>query len=187
MNIILNNKVLDAIDMSFANPTISFSSKSGYEHYRFLAYISGLFENKILIDIGTRVGSSAIAMARSGKTIVHSFDIEDIPGKVTFPNVTYHVCDVLKSDHQTMILGSPFISLDTAHDGVFERQFLEFLRQNKYRGILYLDDINTDMFGEMRKVWAEIGETKIDITKYGHFSGSGIVIFDTENVNVICE
>lgn len=178
MKIRLNNKILDEIDMSYHDPTQTFSWKSGCDHYRLLAHMSSYFNNTTLIDIGTRSGASAIALAKNPTNIIHSFDIEDLTPH-SYSNVQYHKCKILESTEFTsLILSSPFISLDVNHDGVFEQQFVNFLTENNYVGLLYLDDIHAENFPEMESFWNSISIQKIDITMYGHCSGSGIVIFD---------
>lgn len=186
MKIVLNNSILDAIDMSFANPTNFFSWNSGQDHYRLLTFLSRMFENRTLVDIGTRDGGSAIALANTSTNLVESFDIMTVPA-VPYKNVTYNVQNIFENQSTLdLILKSPFISLDIDHLGKVERQFMNFLIENKYDGILYLDDIDTDMFPEMRTFWKEITQRKIDVTKYGHLSGSGLVLFN-ENIEIVCE
>jgi len=186
MNICLSNRILDELDMSYYEPTMTFSWKSGIDHYRLLSYLSFVFNNTTLIDIGTRSGASAIALARNPTNKIHSFDIEPCNGG-PYRNVEYHVCDLLKTpEYWPLILGSPLISLDVGHDGSFEREFLDFLRKNSYTGLLYMDDIHAENFKEMETVWNEISEKKYDITSVGHFSGSGIVVFNSD-IDIIME
>lgn len=188
MKISLNNKVLDTIDMSYFEPTKTFSWKSGCDHYRLLAHLSSHFNNTTLIDIGTRSGASAIALAKNSTNIVHSFDIEELSPH-SYPNVVYHKCKLLEANEfHSLILTSPLISLDVNHDGVFERDFLDFLIKNDYKGLLYLDDIHTEKFPAMEVFWNSITLPKEDVTMYGHCSGSGIVVLDpTIEIVLECE
>ena len=87
-------------------------------------------------------------------------------------NIEYRIGDVLEDKR---LLASPLIMLDTNHDGVFENKFYEFLKQNSYKGLLFLDDIHLNQ--PMGEFWNAITEAKEDITDLGHWSGSGIVDF----------
>jgi hypothetical protein len=119
--------------------------------------------------------------------LVQSFDISAAVNPKPHRNVTYNVQNIFDNgDTLKLILSSPFISLDVDHLGTVERQFLAFLMINQYKGILYLDDIHTDRFPEMEPFWNEIPIKKVDVTKYGHCSGSGLVLFN-EDDEIICE
>ena len=78
------------------------------------------------------------------------------------------------------LLSSPLIMLDTNHDGNFENQFFQFLRNNHYDGFLFLDDIHLN--DAMIRFWNSITEPKVDLTDIGHFSGSGLVDFSKKCV-----
>ena len=66
--------------------------------------------------------------------------------------------------------------LDTDHDGVFENQVYRILKQHRYNGLLFLDDIHLNQ--PMADFWGAISEEKEDITDLGHWSGSGLVEFN---------
>jgi hypothetical protein len=87
-------------------------------------------------------------------------------------NIEYRIGDVLGD---TSLSESPLIMLDTDHDGVFENKFYTHLKENNYKGLLFLDDIHLNP--PMRAFWSSIAETKEDITDLGHWSGSGLVDF----------
>ncbi len=74
------------------------------------------------------------------------------------------------------IVKSDFIVLDIdPHDGIEETRILEALEKNNYKGIVLLDDINLNP--GMKNFWK-------DITEYGHWSGTGIVIFDSNRFDI---
>jgi hypothetical protein len=180
MKITLDNKVLDAFNMKYV--TLSertFDGVSGYDHYRLLQCLGSQFSNSLLFDIGTRTGASAIAMAQNPTNQVHSFDIKNT-NPVAWKNVVYHVGNIMDmAEWKAKMLTSPLISLDVdPHDGGFEQAFLDFLSKNSYKGMLYMDDINLDRYPKLRALWNSITLKKVDVTKYGHFSGSGLVLFD---------
>ena len=75
-----------------------------------------------------------------------------------------------------ILLEAPFIMLDTFHDGGFEREFILELLKNNYKGMVLCDDIYLN--DEMKSFWEWVPLQKIDVSKYGHWSGTGIILFD---------
>ncbi|MDA8138503.1 MAG: class I SAM-dependent methyltransferase [Desulfobacteraceae bacterium] len=145
------------------------------EHYRLLAYLSTLCNNRILFDVGTLKGYSALAMSYNPANRVISYDIEnlkDIHGVDELKTIEYCIGNVLDDPR---LLSSPLILLDTYHDGTFEHQFYQHLKKNKYKGVLVLDDIHLNE--PMEKFWNSIEEPREDVTELGHWSGTGIVDF----------
>ena len=64
-------------------------------------------------------------------------------------------------------------------------EIFKALQKYKYKGLLFLDDIHQSK--EMDDWWNTITLPKYDLSKYGHFSGSGIVVFDPSKYNIILE
>jgi len=153
-----------------------FLDVAGREHYKFLAYFSTLFNNSTLLDIGTNRGCSSLAMAYNTTNTIHSFDLYELKELHSQPNnIIYYIDNILKDAYTELILSSPFILLDTFHDGSFEREFHNYLKEIGYKGYLMLDDIKLN--DEMKKYWDWIDEEKYDISSIGHWSGTGLVIF----------
>jgi len=73
------------------------------------------------------------------------------------------------------LLDSPFIMLDTAHNSSFAKRFYSFLKENDYKGLLFLDDIYLNE--PIRAFWKSITKPKEDVTNLGHWSGFGLVEF----------
>lgn len=144
-----------------------FNAIAGYAYYRLLNYMCK--GKKLVYDIGTYRGSSAIAMSSATKVI--SYDIENLRLGKKPRNVTFKVGDCLLDEN---ILKADLIYLDTYHNGDFELKFLEFLRGG-FKGILVMDDIRLNK--EMLRVWHNIKEPKEDVTDIGHMTGTGIVYF----------
>lgn len=182
------NQYLDTIDMEKFNDLTMFDSEyqlffkknSGVEHYRLLAYISKLFNDSILFDIGTNRGYSAIALSANPTNKVISYDIVKMPNVdniINSPsnkNIEFKIGNFMELEdaHKTN-----FILLDTVHDGKSEFEVIEFLKNIKWNGILLLDDINCEYFPALNDVWNNLDLEKYNITKKGHWSGSGLVIF----------
>lgn len=163
-----------------------FLLNSGQEPYRLLYYFASLFNDSIIIDLGTSNGGSAVALSHNKRNQIVSFDITDrcqtsffqnenkFEKMPSFPNVDFIVTENFLK-YLSIILKSPFIYLDIAHDGIWENILLELLINNNYKGIVVMDDIYA--FPEMKKIWENLTFNKIDLTKYGHWSGTGLIDF----------
>jgi hypothetical protein len=145
------------------------------EHYRLIAHLSTCFNGAWIFDVGTNKGYSALALAFNPANRVISYDIvecKELCHPEQLSRIEYRIGDVLKDPR---LLKAPLIMLDTNHDGVFEREFYAFLKENRYQGLLFLDDIHLN--SAMIRFWDGIAEVKEDLTDLGHYSGSGIVAF----------
>lgn len=153
-----------------------FLSKEGTEHYKLLAYFSTLYENSILLDVGTNRGCSSLAMAYNSTNKVESFDLYELKELSGYPsNINYHIGNVTDTAYSTLVKESKCILLDTEHDGIFETEFYNYLRAIKWEGVLLLDDIKLN--DKMIRFWSNIVEEKYDITHLGHATGTGMVVF----------
>ena len=189
----ITNDILDSIDLSEYQkrrnsnglPEHWFFMKSGKEHYRLLCHISSLYDDVTFIDIGTWVGSSALGLGYNKNNKVISFDIirqqrdtqgimVNVDGIITDENIKFEIGNVLEYNKE-VILNSPFMMLDTKHDGVFEQEFFDFLVKENYNGIVLFDDIHLN--SQMKNFWSNIELEKYDITNIGHWSGTGVVVF----------
>lgn len=149
------------------------------EHYRLLAYLSTLYCDQTLFDVGTLKGYSALALSYNNSNRVISYDIEDLKELYdarSLTNIEYRIGNVLDDPR---LLSAPVILLDTYHDGSFENEFYQFLKKNNYKGLLVLDDIHLN--NPMREFWRRIEEPKEDMTNLGHWSGTGLVDFGAVN------
>ena len=63
------------------------------------------------------------------------------------------------------------------HNGKIEYEFYNYLKSINFKGLLICDDVW--FFKEMRdNFWYKIpNEEKLDISKYGHWSGTGLINF----------
>lgn len=168
----------------FARENPEFYDVAGREHYRLLAYLSTKVDGTI-VDIGTHRGASALALSYDEGNTVLTFDVVDkappiIDGR---RNVHRFIRDLTVSSvreaYKTALLESPLILLDIdPHEGDREWELLEWLRENRYRGTILLDDVWH--FKELReKVWYRLGRAgKVDLSAIGHWSGTGAVRFD---------
>jgi predicted O-methyltransferase YrrM len=169
-----------------------FFDTPGNEHYRLLAYLATQFNNSSIFDIGTSSGQSALALSFNSSNTVHTFNIQDELSKEKKQfkwkdcNIKFHLenlwdTDILKKWKQEL-LNSPFIFIDVdPHNGHMEYDFYKWLEENQYKGIVLFDDVLvTDLM--KYNFWFRIpSEHKIDLTKYGHFSGTGLIKFPWSN------
>jgi len=157
-----------------------FTLAPGVEHYKLLAYLSYMFpKGSTLIDIGTLHGYSALALSHNHNINVITYNlVDDIPSDVisikSKSNITWKIKNCLEDIE--LLLKAPFIMLDTFHDGGFEREFILVLLKNNYKGMVLCDDIYLNT--EMKSFWEWVPLEKIDVSKYGHWSGTGIILFD---------
>jgi hypothetical protein len=163
---------LNIIDLSSFKGQTWLHMEAGYEHYRLLAYISTLFKNKTLLDIGTYKGDSSTALTYSGKNKVISFDLKDHLEYVN-PNVKYNIGNIL--DFPDIVKSASFILLDTFHEGEFEMEFINFLNKINYKGLVMFDDIKLNE--PMQNVWNSINKEKYDLTNIGHQTGTGLAVW----------
>lgn len=139
--------------------------------YRLYAYISSMFEDGIILDIGTLFGSSALASSYNLKNKVISYDVEDHISRVGAirpkrKNLTFKVMDFRKDDSIEWEKVKMII-IDTDHTGSQETEFIEFLIEKKWSGLLLLDDIHLNT--SMREFWECFDDnTKCDLTHIGH-------------------
>ena len=186
-------KDLESLNFDIYKPTvgvehdIDFFNPPGKEHYRLLAYFSTLFNNCNIIDIGSHLGHSALALSFNKSNTVYSFDIVD---KIRKPikmieNIKFCNDDLFDKDTfekwKDTILSCPFIFLDVdPHNGKMETGLIGYLKQIDYKGFIICDDIW--YFKEMRdEFWYKLNdEYRYDMTDIGHWSGTGIVTFNKD-------
>ena len=178
----LNNQILDGLDMKMSKHINNdeykgyFNETSSKEHYRLLTYISSLYDNINILDIGTLKGCSALALSTNKTNKVFSFNLDNQLDLNDAPeNIEFIIDNVINGNYDNLILNSPIILLDTFHDGTFEQEFLDYLLSINYKGNLLLDDIHLN--NEMNYFWNNIKLSKIDITHFGHSTGTGVVYF----------
>jgi len=179
----ITNEELDNIDLFPYSQRINseeyqqyFISKSGQEHYRLLAYISQNEKWVDILDIGTLKGCSALAFSVNMANKVRSFNFDDEFDLSYIPSNTEFIIDnILNEKYKNIILGSKYIMLDAYNEGIFEREFYDYLNSINYNGYLLLDDIHLNF--EMERLWGSINREKYDITNIGHSTGTGVVYF----------
>jgi hypothetical protein len=185
MKIELNNEVLDALDMESAVEHLCvyqeyFTLKSGQEHYRLLRYLASEINSNVT-EFGTHAGSSAIAMSLDTTYKILTYDIVEEKSKSYdyLDNIIFRLCDYQKdSEYEDLILNSKMIFIDAPHNGFFERDCYNWLKEKKYNGITIWDDIHLNH--HMVSFWEDVDLRKTDITQYGHITGTGVIYFSDD-------
>jgi hypothetical protein len=159
-----------------------FLARPGAEHHSLLSFLAAqLPAGSKVVDLGTLFGASALALAHglpSGRII--TYDIRDnIPRGVEsirqVPNIEFRVRDGIIDSGS--YLDARLILLDVdPHDGIQERVFIERMIEAGFTGIVVCDDIYCN--AAMTAFWNWIPIEKHDVTRFGHISGTGIVVFD---------
>lgn len=175
-----------------------FKEQAGKEHYKLISFIAKQFpDGSVFVDVGTAHGHSAIALTSNNKSKVITYDLIDrfirenpTPYKKTIknhPRIDFRVKNCLEAKEFDEVKKSPLIFLDVdPHDGNQERIIVNMLKMADYKGVILCDDIHLNE--GMRKWWNnEIpnGIKKMDLTKYGHWSGTGALIFDTSFIDIV--
>lgn len=159
------------------------------EHYRLLAALVAELSPSLIIEIGTGRGLSALCMKEflppQGKIL--SFDLHDLPHlpqscllekDFTDGRLQYHNADL--SNPETLqcfsseIERAELIFIDGPKDNVTEWKLLGNLRTLSFKKppLLVLDDIR---LWNMLQFWRLISMPKLDLTSFGHWSGTGLV------------
>lgn len=159
------------------------------EHYKLLSAFIQVLKPKLVIEIGTATGYSALAMKKfmslEGRII--TYDI--VPWK-EFPKCVLRETDfedgVLKQtiadlsdrtifdQHRDILQQADFIFIDAAKDGVQEQVFIDNFKTLQFLTdpILMFDDIR---LMNMIEIWNNLDRPKLDLTSFGHWAGTGLV------------
>lgn len=177
---------------SYTNIVSSYSGyfleDAGREHYKLIAHFASKFSSPV-IDLGTLFGSSAVALKSHTSADVYTYDITDHVGNAnkSYKNIEgiYLILKDCNTDVEAMLALHPdLILLDIdPHDGIQEHTFYELLKQHNYSGLLLCDDIHLNH--AMEKWWSDVTHEKHDLTKYGHWSGTGLINFNPDKYKII--
>jgi predicted O-methyltransferase YrrM len=159
------------------------------EHYRVLAAVVALLSPRKVIEIGTAEGLSALTLKKflphEGRVI--TFDL--VPWQ-EYPNVRLTESDFADgqlvqvigdlgdpsvfAEHSELLRGADVIFLDAAKDGQLEQTLLDQFAKRRFdeAPLLILDDIR---LWNMLRIWREIDLSKLDLTSFGHWSGTGLI------------
>lgn len=159
----------------------------GGEHYQLLTYLTFIFDDIFILDVGTNWGDSAICLSQNTKNKVITYDIEhiwDYPFANNFKNLEFKLMDINK-ENEDVIKSAKLIFLDIAHDGFQEQIFTDFLSRIDYRGYVFVDDIHIPWSPQMKVWWDSIKVEKYDLTEIGHSWGTGLINYYQDNSIII--
>ena len=148
-----------------------------------------VLQPRVAIEIGTfqGLGSLAILNGLPQGGVLHTFDVipfADIPGSVLRPadfsdcRVIQVLDDVTRPEgferHRSLLASADFLFIDALKDGEMEYRLLRQIEGLSFDRppIVMWDDIR---FWNMLRLWRMIDRPKLDLTSFGHFSGTGLV------------
>jgi predicted O-methyltransferase YrrM len=157
------------------------------EHYNLLAAITDLLQPKLIIELGTHLGYSSLCMKKylqHGKLV--TFDVipwhgfkETIMKEADFDNQLEQFTDDITdennfSKHRQLLESADIIFMDALKDGVQEYQFLKNFATIQFtqKCLFIFDDIR---LWNMLDIWYHMDKPKLDMTSFGHWSGTGLV------------
>ena len=158
------------------------------EHYDLLTTLCRLIHPKTVWEFGTDTGMGTVALLEGGgETRIHTVDLEPWTNKVgpwltaddfRSGRVTQIVADMkspeLFARHADAIAEADLMLVDGPKDGYTEPAFFELLAKVPFRHLplIVIDDIRVM---NMLAVWRGLHRPKMDITSFGHWSGTGLV------------
>ena len=192
MIIPISNHTLDNFTLLNKNYLVNsnyYEEKSGIQEYRLYSYLSTFFNNTTILDIGTFDGRSAVALSHNENNKIISYDIFNHINNnhhqiYTKKNISFNIKNVLDDLNEEMIKNVKIVMIDIDHYETIETLIINKLKQLNFSGFIILDDITKHpdpvMNSCMNKLWDNITDTKYDFTKYGHWSGTGIIVMNDD-------
>ncbi len=161
------------------------------EHYKLLTGLVATLRPQTIVEIGTATGMSALAMKAAlpedGRIVTYDLiDWHDYPGAVLREEdladgrLEQRLDDLSSPEgwrsNADILASADFIFADAAKDGQQERDFLRAFEDVglAHAPIVMFDDIRV---WNMLAIWREIERPKLDLTSFGHWSGTGLVDF----------
>jgi len=141
----------------------------------------------VALEVGTYTGMGSVALMQGQQEgQLYTFDIfpwnsfqthltkEDFDKK----KVVQIISDLSNANefekYINLLNEAEIIFMDAPKDGLFEYKFISLITQlnPKKKKLLVLDDIR---FVNMIDLWVSIESPKIDISSFGHWSGTGLI------------
>lgn len=196
IEILINNSVLNSFLMKNTEYLFHqdyYLNLSGVHEYRLYSYLSTFFNDTVILDIGTSFGRSAIALSHNENNKVISYDIinwinNDNHKIYTKQNIEFRLKNIIDDLTEEFISKCRLVIIDIDHFKTMETIILDKLNKYKFSGIIILDDIyhpQKDMYEAMQKLWKNINIPKFDITKYGHSTGTGLILMNANDIHLV--
>lgn len=158
------------------------------EHYKLLGAIVKKLSPSVVIELGTHLGYSALCMKKflPPGGAIYTFDVipwnkfgDTILKESDFDNSLFQFTDDLTipeniEKHRSLLERADIIFLDAMKDGQQEYHFLKNLSAIGFKKKCYFifDDIR---LWNMLDIWYNMDKPKLDLTSFGHWSGTGLV------------
>jgi len=198
VTISLKTDDINKVDLSIYDKNVQWHANSKYfnlpagqEHYKLLAHVSSqLPKGSVVYDIGTYLGFSALALSANPDVHVITYDIASFvspeSGIHEISNIERRLGNCI-ADAAEIAKQAKVIMLDVdPHDGIQEKAILKAFVEAGFKGMILLDDIHANEL--MQDFWDTLniaGTTKIDITHLGHFSGTGVIVWNDCGLEVV--
>jgi len=155
------------------------------EHYRLLVGLCQAVQPQLAVEVGTFTGLGALALAQAVPRVV-TYDL--LPWQ-SFPTTALADADfadglieqrlfdlsdpAVFAAQRDILAGADLVFIDGPKDGTFEPAFLELLLPvaRESGALLVFDDIRVM---PMVRFWRELALPKLDLTSFGHWSGTGL-------------
>jgi predicted O-methyltransferase YrrM len=159
------------------------------EHYKLLAGLVLTLRPNVVVEIGTSGGLSALSMKKFllSESKMITFDIVDwksIPGSCFQEDdfkdgkLVQYIDDLSNPSifpkYHRLLQEANMIFIDVVHDGIMEQRILDNFKTISFstNPLIIFDDIR---LWNMLKFWRNIALPKLDVTSFGHWSGTGII------------
>jgi predicted O-methyltransferase YrrM len=159
------------------------------EHYLFLAGLMKVLRPRIVVEIGTDTGLSALVMHKfrppGGKLVTfdlvpwaqvedHILRQEDLADGTLEQRLADLSDPAIMEKHRDLLESAEFFFVDGPKDNVFEYRLMETFKRLKFEKspVLMFDDTK---LMSMIRFWDELKHPKLDVTSLAHWSGSGLV------------
>jgi predicted O-methyltransferase YrrM len=166
------------------------------EHYHLLTAICRLLDPEVVWEFGTDTGMSTVAILEGLKpgASVYTVDVDGwetkqgswlVEDDFGTGRVTQIVCDMKSEDifsrHAGSLAKAGLIFVDGPKDGFTEAVFLDLLDKVAFvrNPVVLFDDIR---LMNMLDIWRSIQRPKMDLTSFGHWSGTGLVDWSAASV-----
>ena len=159
------------------------------EHYRLLAGLVSVIAEQNgscdVVEVGTYRGAGSLALLHGDKSRVVTYDIvpwEQFPETMLLPDdfgprLEQRIGDVSDpaylATQLTTLKAADLVFVDAPKDGIFEYQFRDLVIPHLTAGTyVVFDDIR---FLNMVDLWQSLNYSALDLTSFGHHSGTGLV------------
>lgn len=188
------------------HPHVKYLLQPGGEHYKLLACLAEQLEGATICDVGTFIGNSALALAAGAErrdNAVVSYDVRDCVQQelrdrqqramapktvLDHPRVRRELVDLTAPGAEAAlqaVAAARLVVVDTDSPAQ-QRDLIFALAARGFRGVLVLDDIHLN--DDMKAVWQAVpAAKKLDLTDVGHWSGTGVAVFDPSWLDVELE